>query len=267
MLLDDDSQVGCEDMDLSQTTNRAIVLSESRLRYVNVISQRMEHRGVRRLSPGSNGIVILTASTSREVHDDISSLVKEMGAASSRAQGLPHVITTFNSFVNSDNTMYILIDDTRRKALGFVKVGVRNLFLWDRRGIQHERKGLCLLDFFTCPECQRQGYGKRMIDAMLSHQGLEMRHIPIDRPSTLCLRFMKKYFGFSEYVNQSNHFVVFDDFWGDDGTSRKALLPITNNAIKTNPLNSNGLKAVIANPVKRTRFNPITWSVHPGVDH
>jgi alpha-tubulin N-acetyltransferase 1 len=225
----------------------------------------MEHRGVRRLSPGNTGIAIITARHSRRLHDEISGLVNQLGHASSRAQGLGHVITTFSSFVNSDNTLYILIDEAGKKALGFVKVGVRTLFIWDGKGAQHEKKLLCLLDFFTCPDCQRQGYGKRMIDAMLEDQHLEMRQVPIDRPSALCLSFMKKHFGLSEYLNQSNHFVVFDEFWKDEGISRSPLVPVSNNLVRTNTPNTTVLKAIISNPTKRTHFNPITWSVHPGI--
>jgi alpha-tubulin N-acetyltransferase 1 len=226
----------------------------------------MEHRGVRHLTPGSNGIVVLKARQSRKVHIEVSGLINQLGQASSRAQGLGHVITTFTSFSNSDNTLYILLDDAGKQALGFLKVGVRNLFLWDRRGVQHEKKILCLLDFFTCPNCQRQGHGKRMIDAMLEDHQLDMRQVPIDRPSALCLRFMNKHFGLSEFVSQSNHFVVFDEFWECESDCSRPLPAIANTSpIRTNQAITNVAKAIIANPTKRTHYNPITWSIHPGI--
>jgi alpha-tubulin N-acetyltransferase 1 len=105
-----------------------------------------------------------------------------------------------------------------------------------------------------------------MIDAMLEDKHLEMRQVPIDRPSALCLSFMKRHFGLSEYINQSNHFVVFDEFWENEGISRNPLLPVPNNHARTNIPSANVLKAIIPNPAKRTHFNPITWSVHPGID-
>ena len=255
----------------------------------------MEHPGARRLTVDGNGLCMMTSRQARKVHEDVMGLINQLGIASSRAQGLGHVITTYSSFTNSDSKIYILVSDDGKKALGFVKVGVRNLFLWDRRGVQHETKTLCLLDFFTSPNCQRQGYGKKMIDAMLADQKKEMKDIPIDRPSTLCLSFMKKHFGLESYVHQSNNFVVFDQFWRtpppSGSTSRlrsydmnkltgrirfQEPQPQEQVVVKketvVNPSKAVGrpmagvLKAICNNPAKRTHFNPITWSIHPGLD-
>jgi alpha-tubulin N-acetyltransferase 1 len=232
----------------------------------------MDHPGVRRLPIGSNGIAILISRHCRKVHEEIISLINQLGLSSSRAQGLTHIITTYTSFANSDNKMYILTAENGKKALGFVKVGARNLFLWDRRGVQHEKKVLCLLDFFTFPSCQRKGHGRKMIDAMLDDCSLQMKQVPIDRPSSLCLSFMKTHFGLTSFLPQSNNFVVFDEFWQEDA-------PLARDPKDTGSLSrhvtiggklgvSKGsvLQAIITNPAKRTHFNPVTWSVHPGVD-
>jgi hypothetical protein len=96
----------------------------------------MEHLGVKRLIPDENGIVMLCARQTTKFHPDISSLITQLGIASSRAQGLGHVITNFNTFINSDNKIYVLISGDGKKCVGFVKVGTRNLFLWDRKGVQ-----------------------------------------------------------------------------------------------------------------------------------
>ena len=168
----------------------------------------MQHPGVRRLNPDKNGFAILTGRSCRNAPEDLINLINKIGIASSKAQGLSHIITTYNSFAGSDMKMYILVSDDHKSVLGFVKIGPRNLFLWDRIGVQHERKGICLLDFFTYPECQRRGYGKKMIDEMLKDNRMEMSQIPIDRPSSLCLSFMAKHFGLVDYVPQSNNFVA-----------------------------------------------------------
>lgn len=241
----------------------------------------MQHPGARRLNPDANGIATLTARQSRNATDDLMNLINKIGLASSRAQGLNHVITTYSSFSNSDCKMYILLGDDHKTVYGFVKIGTRNLFLWDRKGIQHERKGICLLDFITYPQCQRKGYGKKMIDAMLKDNNLEMSQIPIDRPSTLCLSFMAKHFGLKEYVNQNNNFVVFDQFW--EGIKEKNDLPPAlqfpsrqqvkftlpprkeNQQGRANTPISNVLKQICNNPSKRTHYNPITWSLHQGI--
>jgi alpha-tubulin N-acetyltransferase 1 len=226
----------------------------------------MDHPGVRLLTPGSNGIAILTSRQCRKAHAEIMSLINQLGTASSRAQGLSHVITTYASFASSDNTMYILTAENGKKALGFVKIGRRNLFLWDRRGVQHEKNVLCLLDFFTFPSCQRKGYGRKMIDAMLADSSVQMKQVPIDRPSSLCLSFMKSHFGLVSFLPQSNNFVVFDEFWREEmPRARDPKEKRVTIAAKVCPSKGSALQAVI-NPAKRTHFNPVTWSVHPGID-
>lgn len=258
----------------------------------------MEHPGARRLTVNSENIAILTSRQAQNVHEDIKSLINKLGIASSRAQGLSHTITTFSSFASTDCKLYILVSEDGRSALGFIKVGVRNLFLWDRKGMQHERKTLCLLDFFTSPNCQRKGYGRKMIDFMLLDQHKAMKDIPIDRPSSLCLAFMKKHFGLKDYVSQANNYVVFDQYWESSnsaplissrppsarptGLNRLGRVAFQapqeeapqvqiavrkeNNAMRTNTPMAGVFKAICNNPAKRTHFNPITWSIHPGVD-
>jgi alpha-tubulin N-acetyltransferase 1 len=216
----------------------------------------MDHPGVRLLSPDDSHIVILTGRGSKAVHNDIRSLIDMIGRASSAAQGLAHVITTYAAFSGSDNTMYILLDESNRQVVGFTKVGNRKLFLWDRAGKQHERTLLCLLDFFTFPECQRRGNGKKMIDRMLEHQHLQMRQVPIDRPSALCLSFMSRQFGLTDYIPQANRFVVFDEFWDEQVRPRGLLTPTRARPWLVQPLPS--MRTPQRRPLQQ--FNPITWA-------
>lgn len=230
----------------------------------------MNHPGVKRLHIDEESFAILTPQGSRSLHNDVKDLINRLGVASSRAQGLKHIITQFQSFASGDNKIYLLIDEENSQALGFIKVGFRNLFLWDRLGVQHEKKLLCLLDFFTHPDCQRKGYGRKMIDKMLADQHLEMKQIPIDRPSALCLSFMKKHFGLSEYMPQSNQFVVFDQFWesheyfnknNEDKFAYKPPKPLlTPSRPKAQPQIFAPTFNKVTRTPKRSGLNPITWA-------
>jgi alpha-tubulin N-acetyltransferase 1 len=213
--------------------------------------------GVRELRPNpTDHIATVLPSQVVSAPQSLIALINELGAASSRAQGLAHIITTFSSFRHSGNKLYILVSDDGRSALGFLKVGVRHLFLWDRAGKQHELQPLCLLDFFTFPSEQRKGYGRRMIDRMLREEGLEMRAVPIDRPSNLCLRFMKKHFGFSEFLQQANNFVVFDEFWGDKRPRPQPMTPVRGHP----PERERETPPHARTPgARRSAVNPITW--------
>jgi alpha-tubulin N-acetyltransferase 1 len=217
----------------------------------------MLHPGVLELHPiPADHIVTVLPSHVSNTSQSFISLVNELGTASSRAQGLPHIITTFSSFRHSTNKLYILVSDDCRSALGFLKVGVRHLFLWDRSGEQHELQPLCLLDFFTFPSQQRKGHGRRMIDRMLREEGLEMAAVPIDRPSNLCLRFMRKHFGLTEFLHQANNFVVFDEFWGENRPRQHPKTPVRRQQqeweVETQP------RARTPGP-RRSGVNPITW--------
>jgi hypothetical protein len=83
---------------------------------------------------------------------------------------------------------------------------------------------------------------------------------------------MKKHFGLCSFLQQANNFVVFDEFWGDEvGLSRDQKgtkigpghVAFTG---KTGQPKGTVLQAMVMNPARKTHFNPVTWSLHPGVD-
>ena len=55
-----------------------------------------------------------------------------MGKASANAQKLPQVITLSMKFFNTDNKIFIKADGN--KAIGFLKIGKRNLFIRNESG-------------------------------------------------------------------------------------------------------------------------------------
>ena len=230
----------------------------------------MEHPGVSFLHPNSDdNIAFLTGEDIVHAPVDFINLINELGVASSKAQGLKRVITTYSEVSGSDNHLYIKVSDDGKSAIGFCKVGYRRLFLWDHLGEQHELNLLCLLDFYVCSQIQRRGYGKQLIDRMLKDENIEMKNIPIDSPSRLCLAFMKKHFGFENYIHQNNHYVVFDQFWETLKlpNSNSNLIKGNHNIAMTPPraqispiVNSTTLPQVAQTPSKKKQhYNPITW--------
>ena len=53
--------------------------------------------------------------------EKMNAIIDELGAASSRAQGLPVTITTSSKFFTSDNRLYIKVENS--KVIGFIKMG------------------------------------------------------------------------------------------------------------------------------------------------
>ena len=56
---------------------------------------------------------------------------------------------------------------SRGKAVGFIKVGTKKLFLYDTQGVQKEVSPLCVLDFYVHESQQRKGFGKKLYEHML----------------------------------------------------------------------------------------------------
>ena len=65
-----------------------------------------------------------------------------MGEASSQAQNLPTIITTSQKFFTSNHR--IVLKAEKDKVLGFIKVGVKKLYLRDRHYNYHEVSPLCV---------------------------------------------------------------------------------------------------------------------------
>lgn len=92
--------------------------------------------------------------------------------------------------MKSDEHIYIVSDSTSN-AIGFVKVGHRHLYYYDRHGKVFEIDPLCVLDFYVREEYQRQGFGRAVIDFMiqvfLSQFCMSLRDI-LTKPSAPCRR-------------------------------------------------------------------------------
>jgi len=224
----------------------------------------MKHPGIKKLlSIMNENFAIITPDYCKNAHEDLKNLINDVGRMSSQAQGLSHTITTFGSFLTSDHKIYMLFGEKENEFLGFAKTGPKNLFLWKRAGSQEELRKICLLDFFVHPGSQRKGYGKIIMDYVLKQENLEMKDIPIDRPSMSCLRFMSKNYNLKDFLPQSNQYVVFDEFWPkDDKVSLPSLYDRKTPRLASNAiLNKTSQNTITKNRYnqKRTGLNPITW--------
>lgn len=114
-------------------------------------------------------------------------------------------------FFGTDQHIYIKCEENI--FIGFIKVGKKNLFIYNEIGEIKEINPLCVLDFYTYEGCQRKGYGKEIFTKMLEYEKVEPRKLGYDRPSFKFLNFLKKYYNLQDYVPQNNNFVVFNDYF------------------------------------------------------
>jgi hypothetical protein len=102
-------------------------------------------------------------------------LVHRIRTAHLQAQRLPQVITTAERLrANGSHRLYVLCDNERSteprcRVVGFIKVGEKTLFLYNRSGQMKEETPTCVLDFYVHESCQRCGHGERALPPPSAH--------------------------------------------------------------------------------------------------
>ncbi len=119
---------------------------------------------------------------------------------------------------------------------GLLKVGTKNLYVFDPNGETKQVSAPCVLDFYVHESRQRSGLGKQLFQTMLDLEGINPSKLAIDRPSEKLVGFLKKHYGESQIlvvvkcyehffhkrnphiglertIPQMNNFVVYEGFF------------------------------------------------------
>lgn len=191
-----------------------------------------------------------------ECQRQLTRVLDEMGEASARAQGLNKPITSALKLRDTDHVVYILVDNEANNGtgcvVGMLKIGSKNLFMFDETGIHYQLQPRCVLDFYVHESRQRIGCGNILYQHMLAEENLRPVKLAIDRPSEKFLAFLHKYYGLSRIIPQNNKFVVFQGFFDDERqdirASRYSLPPKTSSTsdatISNNNNNNNSSSSV-----------------------
>lgn len=174
-----------------------------------------------------------------------------LGKKSATAQGLKKPITYGSTASLIGQRIYLCVEDKR--ALGFLKVGPKRLFVAppplvasrsNHTCVQDafkEVNPLCVLDFYVHESCQRGGIGKRLFDTMLEHESVSPSQLAYDRPSPKLLAFLRKHFGLSRYQPQNNNYVIFDEYFGrGSAESRGSRSSSSRRSIGSLPIEAGG---------------------------
>lgn len=105
---------------------------------------------------------------------------------------------------------------------GLLKVGVKNLYVFDPNGETQQALAPCVLDFYVHESRQRSGFGKLLFEAMLERENFAPRKLAIDRPSDKLVGFLRKHYGLSKTIPQMNNFVVYEGFFDNAPTNGKS---------------------------------------------
>jgi len=159
-----------------------------------------------------------------ELRTIISNIVDKMGQASGVAQELRSPITSAEKLMRSDHILYLMTEETSQGhfvVVGLLKMGWKKLYLYNKKGSQTEAQVYCLLDFYIHETRQRHGYGIKLMEYMLKDNQIQAKQLAVDQPTNKLLQFLWKYFNLSKLVNQGNNFVIFEEFFENDGDAEK----------------------------------------------
>eukprot|EP00163_Fabomonas_tropica_P012762 TRINITY_DN24121_c0_g1_i1.p1 TRINITY_DN24121_c0_g1~~TRINITY_DN24121_c0_g1_i1.p1 ORF type:complete len:513 (-),score=18.52 TRINITY_DN24121_c0_g1_i1:198-1736(-) len=180
----------------------------------------------------------------------IAKLIDELGFLSTKAQGLPAVITSASKLSASDQKLYIHSEPG--VATGILKVGYKKLFIRAASGQMHEITPLCVLDFYVHESRQRTGLGKLLFEHMLRTEGVSAARLGYDRPSSKFLSFLAKHYKLRNYVPQSNNFVVYQAYF-DTNRRSSAASPEPFQGTQHSPDRAPVTAPVYTTPGRRTR--------------
>lgn len=106
-------------------------------------------------------VILWNATTlsikSEQERADIAIIIDDLGRRSALAQGLRTQITSYQKLINSGHSMYAVLEGS--EPLGFIKVGTKHLYHYDKKGKIIELDPLSALDFYVCEQHQRKGIG------------------------------------------------------------------------------------------------------------
>lgn len=158
--------------------------------------------------------------------------INDLGNQSASAQGLQLPITSFDKSKKSidaqqqlnNQTIYTLTILNNEKeqlkketVLGFLKVGCRDLYLYNKENVQIRRNNVpCVMDFFVLEHYQRLGIGQILFETMLQTNKTGASHafsLAYDRPSKKLIRFLEKHYNTIDHEIQPNRFALFNGFW------------------------------------------------------
>ncbi|ORX79238.1 DUF738-domain-containing protein [Anaeromyces robustus] len=138
--------------------------------------------------------------------------IKELGKESAKWQNLNYPITTLDIIENHPDQILYFICGRNDIIIGYIKIGRKKLYLYDKNSTCHELIPLSVLDFLITTKYQRKGIGHFLFEFMLKKENVIANNIAYDRPSNRLTSFLKNYYHFTKDIPQYNNFMIFETF-------------------------------------------------------
>jgi len=144
-------------------------------------------------------------------YNELELQIRTLGCESAKWQDLKYAITTLE--ILEDNPEQILYFVCEKDAIiGYIKIGRKKLFLYDKNGVCHELIPMSILDFLITTAYQKKGIGHFLFEHVLKKEHIDVTEIAYDRPSKRLICFLKKYYNFKKDIPQYNNFMIFESF-------------------------------------------------------
>lgn len=123
--------------------------------------------------------------------------------------------TSADKFFNSEGNKCdkIFIKSKGNAVIGFLRVGLRKLFLSDGETNFMEYTTNCVLDFYVYHSLQKQGNGKLLFDKMLRFLNTQPYKLAYDTPNKKMLNFLYKHYSLNNVIKQNNSYIIFKEFF------------------------------------------------------
>ncbi|CAD5224449.1 unnamed protein product [Bursaphelenchus xylophilus] len=145
---------------------------------------------------------------------DVTQAIDTLGRLSADCFGARDVYTSSEKLLqNLDQSLYLSweYDPSLDKSfiIGYIKVGKKHLFLYDKLLEAYEGDLSVVMDMFIHTTRQRRGHGKALFEFLLTTENLPAHLVALDNPTAALLSFFAKAFGLEKPVWQNTNIVVF----------------------------------------------------------
>ncbi|XP_055357646.1 alpha-tubulin N-acetyltransferase 1-like isoform X2 [Paramacrobiotus metropolitanus] len=147
------------------------------------------------------------ASREREMaKSEMARLIEHMGRLSSQSQHLQFPTTTFDTFHNSGQRIYVTkfpnIYKLKGAIMAFARIGWKTLLLEDCDGFTVKKDMMVLYDIHVASCSRRKGQAKKLLDFIFAHERIQPWELVIDQPTAALLKFFDKHYYLREFVPQ-----------------------------------------------------------------
>ena len=150
----------------------------------------------------------------------IMSLIDELGQLSNKERHISYPITSFNSFINSNNVTKtknkIILKCINNLIIGFIHFKYGPILLRNEFNLNYFYKNIITIsDFYVMRNYRRMNYGKDLFDKVIYMTNTKPVLMAFEFPNKALINFLEKFYGISNPISQGNNLITFYNYYED----------------------------------------------------